>query len=148
MDSSTTRLATNPQRFSELVSVAQKLAEKAYPDTLVGLYRKIEAGRISPEVVDRRMQRADAIVRGFLNALMEQDWWRYCQLTGFIAWGSSLSPGREDLISHARGFFPIEPPSVCEFVKFVPRAVARARRLGVNLDEIFLDQSDFEARLA
>jgi hypothetical protein len=149
VDSSTTRHASNPQRFSELVRMAKELAERVRPDTWFVLMRKVEAGRISSEVVDRRTHRADVIVRGFLNTLMEQDLWRYYQLVGLIAWASSSRwAGRELLLSHARGFVPVEPPSVYEFVEFVPRAVARARRLGVNLDEIFLDQSDFEARLA
>lgn len=95
------------------------------------------------------MQRAEDSVRGFLNALMEQDPWRYCQLVALIAWASSSRrAGRDLLLSLARGFVPVEPPSVFEFVEFVPRAAARAKRLGVDLDEIFLSQSDFEARLA
>ena len=149
MDSSTTRHASNPQRFSELLSLAKNIADKAHPDTLYALSRKIAAGRINHEDADRRMQRAENLVRGFLDALMEQDRWRYFQLVALIAWASSSRrAGLESLLSHARAFIPVEPPSVCEFVEFVPRAAVRARRLGVDLDEIFLDQSDFEARLA
>lgn len=136
---------SKPQRFSKLASDARKLAARVYPDSWVALYREVEAGRISLEAVDQRMQRTDVIVRGFLNTLMEQDLWRYCQLAGFIAWGSSLSTSRDSLLSYAR-FVPREPTSVYEFVRFVPVAAARAKRLDVNLDKIFPAQSDREAR--
>lgn len=145
MDSSMKRGASNPERFSELVSVARKIAEQARPDSMVGLYRKIEAGRIDPEIVDQRLQKADSIVGGFMNTLMDGDWWRYRQLVALIAWASLPNASRESLVSHARSFVPVEPPSVYEFVKFVPIAASRAKRLGVDLDELFPAQSDCEA---
>jgi hypothetical protein len=138
--------SSKPQRFSKLASDARRLATRAYPDTWLALLREAEAGRISLETVHRRTKRANAMVERFLDGLMEERWWQYCQLAAFISWASSSKNPRVSLATYARGFVPVDPPTVCEFVQFVPRAVALAERRGLNLDEIFPCPSDREAR--